>query len=294
MRFSRGLLLAGATIALVVTPAVAATASEAPTVRDAAVGAAGACEVTSAELAWGFKESFRSYVSGSIAHGGWETVDGAGYETPQFRFTGGTGETGPDAAAGEVAFPGGIVFTGHDGLLNTTIANPTLRWTDAGAVLLLDISGVSMEDALAGETEATTTPQVPFVEIDLSGAVRAGGGSLEAVDAPAAITEEGFAAFPNYEAGTAFDPVTISIAADCAAPAPAETEAPTETSSPAESPAAAETEAAAGAESSDGSGGSALPIVIAGAAAAVAGAVAAAVATARGRRKKAADAAGSA
>src|SRR5690606_23738697 len=42
------------------------------------------CTVTDAELVWGYKESFRSYISGSIAHGEWTVADGAAYETPNF------------------------------------------------------------------------------------------------------------------------------------------------------------------------------------------------------------------
>lgn len=264
--------LAGA-VALALLPATAATATTTSV----------ACAVTSADLAWGFKESFRSYISGSIAHGSWEPVDGADYTTPQFSFTGGTGEVDPAAGTGEVSFGGGIVFTGHDGLLDTTIANPTLEIDGTGAVLRLDISGVSMEDALAGSTEAATVEQVPFVSIDLGGATVGADGSLSVADAPTAITEEGFAAFPNYETGTPFDPITITIAAECATPEPVATTDAAEPAEPAETPVIA--------AASEQSGGNALPVVIASAAVAVGGAAAPAFAVRRGRRKAADDAA---
>ena len=51
----------------------------------------GACEVQDVSITWGFKESFRSYISGSIAQGSWEASGDVGYEIPHFTLTGGTG-----------------------------------------------------------------------------------------------------------------------------------------------------------------------------------------------------------
>ncbi|WP_433675157.1 HtaA domain-containing protein [Microbacterium gorillae] len=191
-----------------------------------AVVTAGACTVDAADITWGFKESFRSYISGTIANGEWQTEGGASYTTPNFSFTGGTGTYDPDAATGNVAFPGAIHFTGHEGLLQTSVSAPTLQITGAGtARLLLDISSVPMEQALAGDNTVHTATQVPFVDIDLSSATVTrtdADVTIAGTELPTAITPEGFAAFGNYDAGTAFDPIALTVHATCA---PAEEEA---------------------------------------------------------------------
>lgn len=192
----------------------------------AAVVTPGACTVDAADITWGFKESFRSYISGTIANGEWQTEGGASYTTPNFSFTGGTGTYDPDAATGNVAFPGAIHFTGHEGLLQTSVSAPTLQITGAGSArLLLDISSVPMEQALAGNNTVHTATQVPFVDIDLSSATVTrtdADVTIAGTELPTAITAEGFAAFGNYDAGTAFDPIALTVHATCA---PAEEEA---------------------------------------------------------------------
>ena len=237
-RFPIPALFVGAVVAFgtggVVAPAPA-TAAVAP----------GACVVDAADLTWGFKESFRSYISGTIANGEWQTDGGASYTTPSFSFTGGAGDYQPDAATGAVSFPGAIHFSGHDGLLQTSVSAPTVQFTSPGtARLLLDISSVPMEQALAGDSTVHTSTQVPFVDIDLSAAAvtrTADDVTITGAELPTAITAEGFAAFGNYDAGTAFDPITLTVHATCA-PAEAETTPTAEPSSPAD---AATTDAAA-------------------------------------------------
>lgn len=181
------------------------------------------CTVESAELSWGFKESFRSYISGTIAHGEWEVADGATYQTPEFGWADGAGVFDAEPFTGQVSFTGAIRFSGHDGLLDTTVANPTLLFTGPGtAYLLLDVTGVTMEDALAGETDNVQTfEQVSFVELDLSAGtveVSEDGTTITATDVPTTITSQGYEAFPNYEMGTEFDPVSFEIVtvAECA------------------------------------------------------------------------------
>ncbi len=215
-------------LALALVPA-AAQAASAPAMPAAAAPAT-ACTVSAADVTWGFKESFRSYVSGSIAKGAWEVQDGASYETPNFSWTGGTGWFDAATQTGEVSFTGGIHFTGHNGLLDTTVQNPTLLLTGPGtAQVLIDISGVSMEDALAGSTEAATLTAVPLVNVDMAAASIEESDktlTLSAAAAPTSITADGFAAFGNYETGTPFDPIALTVSAECpvADPQPSPTE----------------------------------------------------------------------
>lgn len=208
-------------VAIALLAIIAAVAPAAP----AAAGETDSadCTVTAATLTWGFKESFRSYISGSIARGAWETIDGATYTTPAFHWSAGTGTVAADGSGAAVSFPGGIRFTGHDGLLDTTVAHPTLELSTAGARLLLDVAGVSMENAMAGNATVDTATQTPFVTVDPAAIEYSRDGdvvTLSATDAATAMTEEGFAAFGSYPAGTAFDPLGFTVTAQCAPPTP--------------------------------------------------------------------------
>jgi hypothetical protein len=108
------------------------------------------CSVTDGSIDWGFKESFRSYISGAIARGKWTVSDGATYATPSFSWANGTGTFVGETNSGELGFDGAIDFTGHNGILNTVIANPSLRFIDASrASLLVDVTGTTQEGATA-------------------------------------------------------------------------------------------------------------------------------------------------
>lgn len=215
-------VISAVSIALAAAAGVVAAPSPALAAPLVGVGdqAVTTCDVTAGDISWGFKESFRSYISGSIARGEWTTTDGASYATPAFGFTGAGGTYDPQTATGTASFPGTITFTGHDGLLRTSVSNPTISFTGPGAAqLLLDVSTVPMEQAMAGDDTVHTVTQIPFATIDLSGATVTDEG-VTAVEAPTAVTAEGFAAFGNYDAGTPFDPMTISVGTTCAAPEP--------------------------------------------------------------------------
>lgn len=188
------------------------------------------CALTDGRLDWGFKESFRAYVSGSIANGDWTTEGNASYQTPIFTWAKGEGVRDDQTGAGKLEFTGAIRFSGHDGALDTTIANPVITLTDAKtAVLSVDYSGTTMEAAMAGKDAYEEKPDVPFVDLDLSaGTVTENGSVVTIADIPTTLTAAGSAAFPNYETGAAFDPVTLTftVADQCetvaaAAPAPA-------------------------------------------------------------------------
>lgn len=190
---------------------VAGTLAVAPTVSAAAQ--VPGCEVGDATLTWGFKESFRAYIDGSIANGEWTVADGATYETPTFGFVADEGRIDPRGPQGSVDFPGSVRFTGHGGILDTTIANPVLQLrADGKAFLLIDVRGVTMD----GDDVAMSSTR--FVELDLSGQdLEPVGGIMTLDEAPATLTADGAIAFPNYPEGEAFDPVsaTIDVGADC-------------------------------------------------------------------------------
>lgn len=189
----------------------AGSASAAPVETNTA---AASCELTGGTLTWGVKESFRSYISGGIAHGSWEALDGATYETPNFNFTNGAG-TAAAATGAEVKFGGKLHFTGHNGLLDLTMSNPTLVIKDnQSATLKLDMRSNDTSGELAVDES-----QVTVADINLAGNVTHDSNTITITAAPAVLAESGVAAFGDfYEAGAELDPVTFSVtsAAGCA------------------------------------------------------------------------------
>ena len=161
------------------------------------------CDVTDATLTWGFKESFRAYIDSDIANGEWTTDGAVSYDTPAFTWTGGTGTYTPITGDAVISFTGSVRFTGHEGVLDTTIADPVVRLGGGTGVLLLDVSGPTMDGT------PVDVQDVPFVDLPTAEVV--GGGAVRTVEADTVLTEDGNAAFPNYEVGAAFDPVAVSI-----------------------------------------------------------------------------------
>lgn len=177
------------------------------------------CRLTDARLEWGFKESFRAYISGSIANGDWSTAGNASYATPEFSWSKGTGVMAPRTRAGRLEFTGRVQFTGHDGALDTRLENPVVTLTDDhSAALALDYTGGTMDAAMAGKDDSRTLKAVPFADLDLArGVTERRGKRVTISDIPATLTAAGSAAFPNYEAGAALDPVTLTwtTSSDC-------------------------------------------------------------------------------
>ncbi|MCS0498800.1 HtaA domain-containing protein [Protaetiibacter mangrovi] len=195
----RAAWLALLTLGVALLPAVPAAAEE-----DAG------CTVSDATLVWGFKESFRAYIDGSIANGEWTTAGGASYATPLFTWADGTGAARDDGAL-ELAFDGPVRFTGHGGVLDTTVADPRIVVDAGGATLLLDVTGTTQ----AGD--AVDAHGVAFAELDLADAT-SDGDTVTWTDAPATLTADGAAAFGTYPAGEPLDPVTLTatVAGGCA------------------------------------------------------------------------------
>jgi hypothetical protein len=181
-----------------------------PAVLAATLAVAPGCSITDATLTWGFKDSFRAYIDGGIANGEWTTDGGASYQTPVFTWAGGTGSYDPTTGVAEIDFAGSVRFTGHGGVLDTTIADPSVRLDGATGALLLDVSGPTMDGT------PTDLQDVEFVALPSVDVV--GDDAVRTVEAPTELTEDGATAFPNYPAGEAFDPVSISmtVGKDCA------------------------------------------------------------------------------
>ncbi|WP_156725283.1 HtaA domain-containing protein [Streptomyces apocyni] len=192
--------------------------------------------VQGGRLDWGIKSSFQSYVTGPVAQGrstlqgGAATVGGT-----QFRFHSASGTYDPANGSLRAAFSGGVRFTGHtkpDGSheLDLTVSRPTVRIAGGSGTLYADMASKDK-----GSGKVTSTAEVPLASLSLSGVdMRGGTGPIALNNLPATLTAQGAKAFAGYyAAGTALDPVSLSV--DLAA-------APTATKDPAKDPADERTE----------------------------------------------------
>ncbi|SJN08257.1 putative secreted protein [Leucobacter sp. 7(1)] len=203
-----GLIAAGAL--LVPTAATAAPAVLAQAAPVAAT-AETSCTVSTGMLTWGVKESFRSYISGSIANGEWTVSEDMRYETPSFIWDQVTGAVSSDLTAGNIAFTGAIHFTGHSGAMELDLSDPKIEFTDDDtAYLTLTIGATDAADA-GGEATAET---LRAAKIDLTDAVSAGGSELSLESAIPRLTAEGAAAlngeYGSYVAGEELDPIALT------------------------------------------------------------------------------------
>lgn len=168
----------------------------------------GACVVDAATLAWGFKESFRTYIEG-IAAGGWE-LDGVVYDYPDFTWTGGTGSVDAETRTGLVDFGGSIRFTGHGGALDTTLTDARIELARDRGYVLFDVTGTTQDGAPVAQAGVRLAEfALPDLEVTDGGLV------LDAL--PATLTDAGASAFGTYSAGEQLDAVSavLPVSPDC-------------------------------------------------------------------------------
>lgn len=198
---------------LVVSVAVAALAAL-PTVANATPVSAettSSCVVDSAQLDWGIKESFRSYISGSIANGEWTTSDEMTYETPAFIWTESEGEVASDLTSGSIAYTGAVSFTGHEGALQFDLADPAIEFESPDTGYLSVAIGATDEADAGGAVESDL---VRVAKLDLGGSLEASGTDLSINGAVPVLTAEGATAFNgeygSYVSGDELDPIALT------------------------------------------------------------------------------------
>ena len=175
---------------------------------------------------WGLRQSFRNYIKTGPAHGSWELLDGA---TGEFNFPVDDGQSITAETPGTITFKGGVHFTGHDGQLDITIANPVVKFTGPDtADLLLNVKSKAM-----GAADVTDYGQIEFAKLS-NIAIQHDGEKKLTVKAPKVVlTAKGAQGFANfYKEGTELDPFSFEIN-ETAAPSPTPTPSPTD---PAPSP----------------------------------------------------------
>ncbi|MFM1953132.1 MAG: hypothetical protein RL187_341 [Actinomycetota bacterium] len=172
----------------------------------------GACDVQEVSVTWGFKESFRSYISGSIAQGTWAVSGDVGYDIPHFTFTGGEGYVLPDRGSGTIEFDGELLFEGHGGILETSLSHPTIVFHGSReATLFLDVVGDTMEEVSVNQTD------VPFALVSWSRdqeSVDEESGHWVVEQAQVTLSDEGSDAFGTYPAGEDMDPLSLELSVE--------------------------------------------------------------------------------
>ena len=161
--------------------------------------------VSGASLNWGVKSSFRNYITGGIAKGS-VSVSGVSDSGSSYGWSGGSGSLNPTAVKGLVRYPGSVHFEGHEGVLNLTLSNVSIRVTSPN-------SGVIIADVVSSDMDgkASSASGIEFATLSLGGA-SVSGDSLRVSDAASTLTAAGAGAFAGfYAAGTALDPVSFSF-----------------------------------------------------------------------------------
>ncbi|OIJ67186.1 HtaA domain-containing protein [Streptomyces mangrovisoli] len=166
-------------------------------------------DIADGTLGWGVKESFRTYVVGPVANGVITVSGGArqAADNGPFTFTDATGSYDTEAGTLSAAFEGAVTFRGHesDGVyaLDLTLADLRATLDDGTGTLTADVTslGRTTKDVVLADLKASSpglTAQDDVITVD---------------DITATLTEAGAQAFSGYyTAGTALDPVDLSVA----------------------------------------------------------------------------------
>lgn len=176
-----------------------------PVTRSREVQEQGASDGTikSANLGWGVRGSFRNYVRGGIANGSWE-LNGTSYSSDAFNWSNGTGTF--KNGKGSISFSGSVRFTGHHGILDTTIANPRLEINGNSGTLYATMTSNDPSG------KATNYGEVALLKVDLSG-LQSSADAVSVNGAATTLTAEGAKAFAGfYEAGKDMAPLSFSAA----------------------------------------------------------------------------------
>ena len=180
-----------------------------PVTRTREVQEQGASDGTikSANLGWGVRDSFRNYVRGGIANGSWE-LNGTSYSSDAFNWSNGTGTF--KGGKGSISFSGSVRFTGHHGILDTTIANPRLEINGNSGTLYATMNSNDPSG------KATNYGEVALLKVDLSG-LQSSAEAVSVNGAATALTAEGAKAFAGfYDAGKDMAPLSFSAAVNSA------------------------------------------------------------------------------
>lgn len=205
------------------TPPTTPSGSESPS-DTASQPAATEGEIADGKLDWGVKESFRSYVVGSVANGKITTSDGATQAAGNgvFTFTDATGTYDTDADTLSAAFEGAVNFKGHEDNgtygLDLTFTDLKATLDNGSGELTADVTslGEKSEDVVLADLKADSadlTAKNDVITVD---------------DVTATLTAAGAKAFGGfYQTGAELDPLDLSVALTTDATLPTDGSSPT-------------------------------------------------------------------
>ncbi|WP_369186971.1 HtaA domain-containing protein [Streptomyces sp. R08] len=191
------------------TPSATSSSSPSASPSDTASEPATKGDIADGRLTWGVKESFRSYVVGSVAKGEITTSGGATQAAGNgvFTFTGATGGYDTDADTLTAAFDGAVNFKGHEdnGTYGLDLTFTDLKATlDGGTgTLTADVTslGEKSEDVVLADLKAASTEVTAKDDV------------ITLDDVTTTLTAAGAKAFGGfYQSGAELDPLDLSVA----------------------------------------------------------------------------------
>ena len=237
--------------------------------------------IEDAAVDWGVRRTFREYVTGPIAKGGWKLSGGAKDGGALFRFPAGKGHYDEKKGTLDADFSGSVRFEGKH--LGLTLSALSVTVKDGRGTLAADVTTNGRTD----KARSLVTFEAKKADLEPEK------GLVALTETPAVLTAEGAKAFAGmYPKGTRMDPLSLAVALDGKAELPAlpdlgsgATSAPGEDGAESHARSGTRSGAQAGSEETggDSSSSSAVPYAVAGAGAVVL--LAAAVTFARLRRR---------
>ncbi|WP_329565307.1 HtaA domain-containing protein [Streptomyces sp. NBC_01361] len=201
--------------ATALTPPVALAADGTAGTGGSAKAAAPVLELKDDTLDWGVKESFRTYITGPVAHGKVELSGGAAKNGSVYRFGDASGSYDAGTKTLDAAFKGAVRFLGHEtnGVYALDLKFSDLHVTAEGerGELVADVSSKDQKTGKVTQYDHLTVPSLALGSGDPTAK-----GDVVALDAvPATLTSGGAKAFGGfYEAGAALDDVTATVSLD--------------------------------------------------------------------------------
>ncbi|MCP1387695.1 HtaA domain-containing protein [Corynebacterium sp. TA-R-1] len=160
--------------------------------------------VTSGDFAWGVRSTFRAYIQGQIAKGGWNLSNNVGYSDGQYRFKAQGGAVNPQTKEGSILFPGTIEFYGHKGILETRFSNIEVQFKGNSGLLVMDVTSNDVEGN-PGDYGRVAMANLMFTSLNVSDSSVSG-------SATTSLTPVGAEAFANfYPAGDPLDPIDFTV-----------------------------------------------------------------------------------
>ncbi|TWG02710.1 Htaa protein [Streptomyces brevispora] len=196
-------------------PTTQPTPKPSPSVTATDKPAADSGAIVDGTLNWGVKASFRTYVTGPIAHGKVETTGGATASGDGYRFPDATGHFDAAGQTLNAEFEGKVRFLGHqeDGAYTLDLSLTNLKIQADGTKGKL-IADVSAKDRGTKKVAAHTGLAVADLKLP-AGGLTAKDGVVTLAAVPATLTSGGTKAFGGmYQVGEQLDALTVSVALD--------------------------------------------------------------------------------